>query len=44
MLGEVDGTRNGRVALWLSTQRGTGRGEGSSGLALGFPVDTPPKT
>lgn len=35
--------RNGRVALWLSTQRGTGRGEGSSGLAFDFLVDTPPK-
>jgi hypothetical protein len=44
MLGVVDGTRNGRVALWLSTQRGTGRGEGSSGLASGFLFDTPPET
>jgi hypothetical protein len=44
MLSMVDGTRNGRVALWLSTQRDTGRGEGSSGLASGFPVDAPPKT
>jgi hypothetical protein len=36
--------RNGRVAVWLSTQRGTGRGEGSSGLAFDFLVDTPPQT
>jgi len=35
--------RNGRVALWLGTQRGTGRGEGSSGLAFDFLVDTPPQ-
>jgi hypothetical protein len=33
--------RNGRVCLWLSAQRGTGRGEGSSGLAFDLLVDTP---
>ena len=36
--------RNGRVVVWLSTRRGTGRGEGSSGLAFDFLVDTPPPT
>jgi hypothetical protein len=35
--------RNGRVAVWLSARRGTGRGEGSSGLAFDLLVDTPPE-
>ncbi|MFI6642521.1 hypothetical protein [Streptomyces sp. NPDC050504] len=34
--------RDGRVAVWLSARRGTGRGEGSSGLAFDFLVDTQP--
>jgi hypothetical protein len=33
--------RNGRVAVWLSTVRGTGRGQASSGLAFDVIVDTP---
>jgi len=33
--------RDGRVSVWLSTQRDTGRGEGSSGLAFDLLVDTP---
>jgi hypothetical protein len=33
--------RNGRVSVWLSAQRGVGRGEGSSGLAFDLLVDTP---
>jgi len=33
--------RDGRVAVWLSAHRGTGRGEGSSGLAFDILVDTP---
>jgi hypothetical protein len=36
--------RDGRVAVWLSTQRRTGRGEGSSGLAFDFLTDTPGDT
>jgi hypothetical protein len=32
--------RDGRVAVWLSTSRGTGRGEGSSGLAFDLLADT----
>ncbi|SEF80913.1 hypothetical protein SAMN05444920_101724 [Nonomuraea solani] len=32
--------RGGRVVVWLSAQRGTGRGEGSSGLAFDLLVDT----
>ncbi|WP_435599763.1 hypothetical protein [Streptomyces sp. C10-9-1] len=32
--------RNGRVAVWLSAQRGLGRGEGSSGLAFDTLVET----
>ncbi|MDL4816777.1 hypothetical protein [Actinomadura opuntiae] len=35
---------DGRVAVWLSARRGTGRGEGSSGLALDLPADTKPLT
>jgi hypothetical protein len=35
---------NGRVALWLSAQRDTGRGESSSGLAFDLLVDTQPGT
>jgi hypothetical protein len=31
---------NGRVAVWLSTSRDTGRGEGSSGLAFDLLTDT----
>jgi hypothetical protein len=31
------------AALWLNTQRDTGRGEGSSGLAFDFLVDTLPR-
>jgi hypothetical protein len=33
--------RDGQVVVWLSTQRGSGRGEGSSGLAFDFLTDTP---
>ncbi|MER7772298.1 hypothetical protein [Kitasatospora sp. NPDC096140] len=33
--------RDGRVCVWLSAKRGTGRGEGSSGLAFDLLVDTP---
>ncbi|MGI8329752.1 hypothetical protein ACRYCC_07280 [Actinomadura scrupuli] len=33
---------DGRVAVWLSARRGTGRGEGSSGLAFDLAVDTQP--
>jgi hypothetical protein len=33
--------RDGRVCVWLSTQRDTGRGEGSSGLAFDLLLDTP---
>ena len=33
--------RDGRVVVWLSAQRGVGRGEGSSGLAFDLLVDTP---
>jgi hypothetical protein len=33
--------RNGRVAVWLSALRGTGRGQASSGLAFDVIVDTP---
>jgi hypothetical protein len=36
--------RDGQVVVWLSTQRGTGRGEGSSGLAFDFLTDTPQHT
>ncbi|MFG2351733.1 hypothetical protein [Streptomyces phaeochromogenes] len=32
--------RDGRVFVWLSARRGTGRGEGSSGLAFDFLQDT----
>jgi hypothetical protein len=32
---------DGRVIVWLSARRGTGRGEGSSGLAFDRVVDTP---
>ncbi|MEV0385940.1 hypothetical protein [Nonomuraea sp. NPDC050643] len=32
--------RGGRVVVWLGAQRGTGRGEGSSGLAFDLLVDT----
>lgn len=32
--------RDGRVVVWLSAHRGTGRGEGSSGLAFDLLVDT----
>jgi hypothetical protein len=32
--------RDGRVAVWLSTSRGTGRGEGSSGLAFDLLTNT----
>jgi hypothetical protein len=32
--------RDGRVVVWLSAQRGVGRGEGSSGLAFDQLVDT----
>ncbi|MCL7427050.1 hypothetical protein [Streptomyces sp. YS415] len=35
---------NGRVAVWLSARRGTGRGEGSSGLTFDLPTDTKPLT
>ncbi|MEV0663834.1 hypothetical protein ACIBI3_21675 [Actinomadura luteofluorescens] len=35
---------NGRVAVWLSARRGTGRGEGSSGLTFDLPADTKPLT
>ncbi|MET8081219.1 hypothetical protein [Streptomyces sp. NPDC005303] len=35
---------NGRVAVWLSARRGTGRGEGSSGLTFDLPADTKPPT
>ncbi|TDD89278.1 hypothetical protein [Actinomadura rubrisoli] len=35
--------RDGRVVLWLSAQRGIGRGEGSSGLAFDLVIDTPPQ-
>ncbi|RAY12578.1 hypothetical protein DPM19_23535 [Actinomadura craniellae] len=31
---------DGRVVLWLSARRGTGRGEGSSGLAFDSLIDT----
>ncbi|RSM41194.1 hypothetical protein DMA12_24620 [Amycolatopsis balhimycina DSM 5908] len=33
--------RDGRVVVWLSTRRGTGRGEATSGLAFDQLVDTP---
>jgi len=33
--------RDGRVVVWLSTLRGSGRGEGSSGLAFDLLVNTP---
>jgi hypothetical protein len=33
---------DGRVVLWLSTTRETGRGEGSSGLAFDQLLPTPP--
>jgi hypothetical protein len=33
--------RDGNVAVWLSTLRGTGRGQASSGLAFDVIVDTP---
>jgi hypothetical protein len=33
--------RDGRVVVWLSAQRATGRGEGSSGLRFDTLVDTP---
>ncbi len=33
--------RDGRVVVWLSTLRGSGRGEGSGGLALDLLVNTP---
>jgi hypothetical protein len=36
--------RGGGVAVWLSALRGTGRGEGSSGLAFDLLVDTPPES
>ncbi|WP_030949587.1 hypothetical protein [Streptomyces sp. NRRL S-646] len=37
--------RDGRVSVWLSAQRGVGRGEGHSGLAFDFLADTtPPKS
>jgi hypothetical protein len=32
---------NGRVVVWLSPHRQTGRGEGSSGLAFDLLVNTP---
>jgi hypothetical protein len=32
--------RDGRVIVWLSTQRGTGRGEGASGLRFDTLVET----
>jgi len=32
--------RDGRVAVWLSARRGTGRGSGSSGLRFDFLSDT----
>ncbi|MFH8990220.1 hypothetical protein [Streptomyces sp. NPDC017940] len=32
--------RDGRVSVWLGARRGTGRGEGSSGLAFDFIEDT----
>jgi hypothetical protein len=32
--------RDGRVAVWLSTSRGTGRGEGSSDLIFDLLTDT----
>jgi hypothetical protein len=32
--------RDGRVAVWLGTRRGTGRGEGSSGLSFDLLTDT----
>ena len=32
---------NGRVVVWLSAHRQTGRGEGSSGLAFDLLVNTP---
>ena len=35
---------NGRVVVWLSAHRQTGRGEGSSGLAFDLLVDTPTDT
>ncbi|MFM9633528.1 MULTISPECIES: hypothetical protein [Streptomyces] len=35
---------NGRVAVWLSARRGTGRGEGASGLTFDLPADTKPPT
>jgi hypothetical protein len=34
--------RDGRVVVWLSAQRGTGRGEGSSGLRFDILANTPP--
>jgi hypothetical protein len=33
--------RDDRVVVWLSTQRATGRGEGSSGLRFDTLVDSP---
>ncbi|MBH5333379.1 hypothetical protein IHE55_00595 [Streptomyces pactum] len=33
--------RDGRVSVWLAAHRGTGRGEGSSGLAFDLLIDTP---
>jgi hypothetical protein len=33
--------RDGRVSLWLSAQRGEGRGEGSSGLVFDLLINTP---
>ncbi|TDB75958.1 hypothetical protein E1264_39180, partial [Actinomadura sp. KC216] len=33
--------RDGRVVLWLSAHRGTGRGEASSGLRFDTLLDTP---
>lgn len=35
---------NGRVSVWLGTRRGTGRGEGSSGLAFDLAVRSAPST
>jgi hypothetical protein len=34
--------RDGRTIVWLGVRRGTGRGEGSSGLAFDRLVDVPP--
>jgi hypothetical protein len=33
--------RDGRVSLWLTTHRGEGRGQGSSGLIFDLLIDTP---